>query len=339
MMRRRGEVPFVAVRVGRSNDPREVLSLARELKTIPATALGFVVLWEEFLLEVGDAMTGRIKGYSAEHIAAKLGWVGQPKKLIEALKNAGLLKTQRNVYFHPYWLQSITGQYARERAELREQWREAKRRQKEKNGDQEFLQDSFGKGEDVHPVSDRKTDINQLRDSAEPSPQPPPGGGGEKGSARWEWVQENHKRPRNSQACIKYLGAMTDENWALCQWVVEQARPGGALSLSRKKRALALDSYRFIANEAFLEFLPERRQKLEGQKRATAAAASVEPTKDKEATSIAFLIEQLNDPDLPDDKKTKLRTRWRDQNPDASPPWEQGPGAPGARGAARSAQA
>ena len=67
---RRGEVPFVAIRVGRSHDAKEVLGLAAELKIQRATALGFVALWEEFLLEVGDNLTGRVSGYKPHHLAA-----------------------------------------------------------------------------------------------------------------------------------------------------------------------------------------------------------------------------------------------------------------------------
>lgn len=326
MRSRRGEVQFVAVRVGRSNDPREVLSLALELKTNRATALGFVVLWEEFLLEVGDSLTGRIKGYTAAHIAAKLGWEGPPRRLLDALKNAGVLKTQRNVFFHPYWLQSITGQYARERAELRERWREEKKRQREPDQDPDVRTDSSGHGPDVRGVSVRKSDIDQLRESGAPAPQPPPQAGGEKGSARWEVVQALHKRPRNSRLCIRILDAMTEADWDQCRWVLEQHAKGG-LSHSLKKRALKLDSHKFLATEAYLEFLPERRKKLRDENQA-AQKGNVSPdVDDKVANSIAFLLSALADAELPEAKKEKLRAQWRHLNPNTPPPWENGGGA------------
>jgi hypothetical protein len=317
MRSRRGESQFVAIRVGRSNDPKEVLALAQALKTSRAEALGFVALWEEFLLEVGDALTGRLKGYTANHIAAKLGWQGNPRRLVDALKCAGVLKTQRNVFFHPYWLQSITGQYARERAELRERWREEKRRAKEK----EFQPESVGNGPDVRGGSIRKTDINQSTTSAGTSPQAPPGAGGELGASRWGWLLENHKRPSNSRRCMTILQAMDGETWDLVQWVVRESGAGGDLSSSHKKRALKLDTYRFLVTEAYLQFVRERRKKL-ATREAAKNGSTVEPVRDKLAASIAFVVEAMNDPDLPDDEKAKIRERWRTQNPDVTPPWE-----------------
>lgn len=333
---RRGEVPFVAIRVGRSNDPREVLGLSRELRIERATALGFVCLWEEFLMEVGDALTGRVKGYSHEHIAAKLGWKGPPKKLIAALHNAGLLNQQRNTYFHPYWSASITGQYALDRAEQRKKWRDAKRRGR--GGD--VQEDSSGHPVDVPPESHEKADIQKEMNDGGGGARPPapPARGGGVGASRWEWIRTHHERPNNSRGCVPILEAMDAETWALVQWVVDQARRGGALSSSRGKRALKADSYRFLRSELYLEFARERQKKLAEQK-IPKASASVEPVKDKLAASIAFILEQLNDPDLSEVDKEKARQRWRAQNPDVRPPWEDASGGPGAHEEARRAQA
>lgn len=326
---RRGEVPFVAIRVGRSNDPREVLGLSRELKISRATALGFVCLWEEFLMEVGDALTGRVKGYSHEHIAAKLGWEGPPKKLIDALHNAGLLNQQRNTYFHPYWAASITGQYALDRAEQREKWRLKKRAQREGDVPGESPGQSGDVQGDSLGTADIQKEMNDGGGSARP-PTPPARGGGV-GASRWEWIRTHHERPVNSRGCTSILEAMDADTWALVQWVVEQARPGGALSRSRGKRALKADSYRFLRSELYLEFDRERRKKL-AQENAPKPAPTVEAAHDKVAASIAFVLEQLADPDLSEEKKERARALWRKQNPDVTPPWEEGRGASGAHG-------
>ena len=333
---RRGEVPFVAVRVGRSNDPREVLSLARELKISRAHALGFVVLWEEFLLEIGDALTGRVKGYSVEHLAAKLGWEGKPRLLVDALKRAGLLKTHKSVFFHAYWASSITGQYARQRAEDREYWRLKKRAQREKDVPGE----SPGHEGDVQGDSRETADIKKERKKDNPgsAPPAPPGTGGELGAARWEWMRSHYERCVKSRRCVEILQAMTEDNWALCQWVITESARGGALYLSRKKRALRLDSHRFLATEAFLQFLPESRRNLEAQqRRSNGGSPTVEPINplDNTPAAIAFLLEQLSDPDLPAAQKTKIRHRWADRHPGETPPWE----APGGRSGAETAQA
>lgn len=333
---RRGEVPFVAIRVGRSNDPREVLGLARELKIPRAHALGFVALWEEFLLEIGDALTGRVKGYSADHIAAKLGWEGSPTKLVDALEHAGLLNKQKTTFFHPYWSSSITGQYAIDRAEQREYWRLKKRAQRAGDAG-DVPGESPGHRGDVPGTSQGTADIKKernggIRGSAPPAP---PGTGGELGATRWDWIQKNHKRPRDSRRCIPLLGALDDANWAMCQWVVTEAKPGGALSRSRKKRALALDSYRFLQNEAYLEFHAERVAKVAELERLSKNGSTVEPVQDKVAASISFVLERLSDPDVSAEKKEKLRRSWMDANPGETPPWE----APGPARGGENAQA
>ena len=330
---RRGEVPFVAVRVGRSNDPREVLGLARDLRVSRAQALGFVVLWEELILEVGDARTGRVRGYAADHIAGKLGWEGQPKKLIAALARAGLIASQRGVWFHPYWRQSITGQYAITKADFREQDRKRKadyrKGSKEDAGTSEDVpRTSTGRPEDIHARADINRSINGTNGAS--GPPLPPASGGSRGASRWEWMRTHHKRPANSAACTRYLELVTDADWEVCQWVVGFQK-GGAPSTSRgKKRVLGLDSHKFLATEAYLQYLPEWREKLRPQPAAPAAAALVESNVAKVAAddearlkaSIEFILTALGDPELPADEKAKLRDRWRRGHPATPPPWE-----------------
>jgi hypothetical protein len=322
---RRGEVPFVAIRVGRSNDPREVLGLARELRVQRAAALGFLALWEELILEVGDARSGRVHGYSAEHLAAKLGWEGPPRRLIDALKRAGVLTTHRGVLVHPYWSRSTTGIYARMRAERREEWRLKKRAQREADGAGDVPGDVSGtNGGPPHGVP-QKVQIDRSIDRGDRGsapPFPPAGGGGGPGSARWDWMRAHHKRPRNSAACIRLLDAMTEENWALCQWVVQMAAGGWPRSLSRKKRVGTLDSHRFLATEAFLELLPEWREKQEADQRPPRERSNVERPDDvREVAGIAFVLAQLADADLSDAEKNRIRDRWTKLHPDNPTPW------------------
>lgn len=343
---RRGEVPFVAVRVGRGQDPREVLGLAGDLKIDPPTALGFVVLWEEFVLEVGDALTGRVVGYTIKHLAVKLGWRGNPRRLADALRDAGLLQTHRSTLIHPYWRASTTGQYARERAEKREADRLRKRRARNRYADPGLGEDhvsddvtrtSGGQPRDSDGVggdSSGNPDINQRTNGARGAPAGapppgPPGTGGSLGAARWDWIRANHRRPANSRACVKYLGAMTEEDWALCQWVVALPARGLPGSSSGKKRVLRLDSHKFLATEAYLQFSPEWREKLVADKAPAPAKRSgnVEQVSDEDqrwTMAISFVLAQLADPDLTDDEKDDVRRKWRQRWPDRAPPWEQG---------------
>jgi hypothetical protein len=319
---RRGEVPFVAIRVGRSNDPREVLGLARELRIHRAHALGFLALWEELILEIGDAAGGRVRGYSAAHVAAKLGWEGPPARLIEALKRAGVLTQQRNVYVHPYWRDSPTGIYARMRSERREEWREKKAAQRAA-GSVDVPGDVSGTNGGRPPHVPQKTHTDRPIEGLPGTPPPyPPAGGGGPGFARWEWLQKHHPRPRNSQACVRLLDVMPADSWELVQWVVGLMGKPLPRSIGRKKRVLTLDTHRFLATEAFLELLPERREKLARDKQPPAVANVEQPAEAVRLTeSIAYVLAQLADHELSDDDKQKIRVRWMNMHPDTPAPW------------------
>jgi len=336
-MSRRGEVQFVAIRVGRSNDPRECLGLAIELKVERATALGYLALWEEMILELGDARSGRLpRGYTAAHIAAKLGWKQQPRRLIEALKRAGVLATHKSVFLHPYWKTSTTGSYALERARMRDYWRERQAQQRAAKHTEDVPGDTTESPPGVHETSSGTTDINQSTESGASPPPAPPRAGGSVGAARWEWVLKNHKRPANPEACTRYLGGLTDENWALVQWICGLPPGGGGLIPLWKKRVLRLDTDRLLAKGAFLQLRPEWVEKL-GQDQRTAARKSkpreaASPERELErsetekiaraAAAAPFVLAQLKDPGLSDAQREKVKARWRAAHPDVAPPWE-----------------
>lgn len=331
MRSRRGEVPFVAIRVGRSNDPREVLGLARDLGCSRATALGYVALWEELILEVGDATTGKIKGYSAPHIAAKLDWPGKPARLLEALRRAGLLASHRGVFSHAYWTSSVTGQYASDRAEQREHWRLQKQQQRA----QDVPKDVRETSDDVRETSSRTADIKKERKDNGASPPPdPPQAGGALGASRWRWLRENHKRPSGERLCLRYLEAMSEDDWALIQWLAKLPAGGGGLIPPWKKRVLKLNTHQLIAKQAYLEILPEWGEKLRQDRRpprgapaAVAAAASSDRSEEAKrlADSIAFVLTALADPTLSDSDKEAHRTRWVKAHPGEPAPWEAPP--------------
>ena len=336
MSARRGEVPFVATRVGRSNDAREVLGLAAELKIPRAHALGLLVLWEEMILSVGDALTGRIKGYTAMHIAVQLGWRGKADKLIAALSTAGVLGSHRGTFLHPWWKESITGGYAIARAEFREAEAERKRiaRARER-GEESGTSGGRPADKDGRPADkDRNPDINQVKTSAGQPPQPPGEPGGDQGASRWRWVLDNHPRARNSRACARYLDLMTQDDWALFQWVTDLARQGakgGASYSLSKKRVLKQNSHQILANEAFLEFRPEWLEKLAQDRRpkngtpALKVAPPVDEAAEKAARvshAVAFVLAQLEDRDLSEKARETAKARFRAAHPDVPPPWE-----------------
>jgi len=332
-MARRGEVPFVAIRVGRSNDPRETLAIARELKCSRATALGYVALWEELILEVGDAVTGRLpKGYAAQHIAAKLDFPGPPRRIVDVLKGAGLLGTHKTILLHPYWRSSTTGEYARDRAEQREYWRKRKAADRAAKERGDVSEMSNGHPVDVLETSHGTADIKKERNgmTAGQPPQPPAEGGGRLGASRWQTLSQIHPSPGNRRACTRYLELMSEDDWALCQWVLTPSEAGGAPNSLKKKRALRLDAHKFLATEAFGRFLPEWTAKRRAGDRPANGAGrpAVAPPVDLEAeraarasAALKFVLEQLEDDDLSEAEKASARARFAKAHPDIPPPW------------------
>jgi hypothetical protein len=346
-----GVVPFVAVALGRLKDPREVLDLADDLKIHPAQALGYLVLWEGFILEKGDGLTGKVKGYTPRHIARELGHAGDPAKLIAALKKAKVLAQQKGTFFVPGWLHTPTGQYASDKAETKEWERERKRirRAAERaaklaaaavppsNEDEAVPGTSPGQARDVPPMSPSRPDIEQKTrqekgNSGQAPPNPRASAGG-LADARWEWLQENHQRPSNPDGCKRILAGLSDEHWALVQW----AAPFSAVkpsdlprSLSRKKRLFARNTYQLLSRGAYLEIRPEWQAKLREEARPKAAPVPPEKRRAEKAADVAkneddalkFLITLLNDPDAPKAKQEKFKRLWIDQHPGQVPPWE-----------------
>lgn len=310
------------MRLGRLGDPREVEGLADDLKVRPVEALAYVLLWEEFILQVGDAVTGRVKGYRAKDIARKLTHTGPVEKLIRAMETAGILKRQRSTFYHPYWRETITGQYALTRAERREADRERKRRQRERDaqalaearaaafGETDVTRDTTVTAAGLPRDSTVSPEIKEERKKGTPGsgrPPGPPPGGGSLGFARWERVQELHNRPMNPSGCILMLEAMTDEQWALCLWVLENRDRERLSSLSRKKRAFGLDSYEFLRKSAFLQFRPEWSRKLAAPKEPDPKALAVNLEREREESRRRAIRELLEDPECPDTEKERQR--------------------------------
>lgn len=324
--KRRGEVNFVASRVGRSTDPKECLGLARQLGVEVPTALGYLILWEEFILEAGDGATGRLHGYTAAHIAAKLCWRGRPEKLIRALQDAGVLRRQRGTYLHAYWSQSITGHYARTRVEDREYWRVKKREQRDRDRLQALSErDAVPEMSTGHPgdVPGDKGDSpldgghKERKDIRTHPPDPPQSGGGSVGRERWRWIREHHKYPVNSGPCARYLEAMTPEDWALCQYVVlELARPGGG-DLSLKKRVRRLNSHKFLATEAYLQFQREWAEKQRPREIGELVARIEDVEQERRGSGRAFLLARLADPELTETERARARRQLAELYPEA----------------------
>ena len=273
-MMQRGEVGgFVAIRIGRANDVREVRSFSDFLGVSFHSAFFFLCAWEEWILEVGDARTGRVRGYTSQNLADKLTYRGDPRRLIKAMKRCGLLKIQRKTFIHPYWLETTTGRYALARVERR-QWeterkrdaREIARSARDGQGSVPPLSQGrpMGHVADSHGTTDREREREGRGDgSAAPPPDgsagppnPPPGGGGT-GAERWDWCLKHHPGPQNRRLCTPKLGRLAPEAWELFKFAVGAmgaSEPPMGTPLSLWKRARGMNLKRFLDDEVYFRF-------------------------------------------------------------------------------------
>ena len=256
-MSRRFEGSFVAVPLTRMDDPKEVIGLARDLKIETFGAVGLATMWEAFVLAVGDQKTGRVRGYTADQLAARLGWPPKrpARELIEGLKRAGLLKQERNRDFvHPYWENSTTGIYAAMREERRGGDRERKRAQRER----EMLEEVKDVTRDVR-VTNTESGHRSIEGHPDQNPPDPPEKGGA-GFARWENLKK--LRPLwcvDSRTCIRVLDDVSPAHWEMIEWFVRVALEpkwvGGPSS--SKKIVLANRNSRLLCTRAnYIKILP-----------------------------------------------------------------------------------
>jgi hypothetical protein len=123
---------------------------------------------------------------------------------------------------------------------------------------------------------------------------------------------------------------MAEEDWPMIQWLAELDPAALPRSLSRKKRVLALDTYKFLTNGTYLQFRPQWREKLRqettpkngSETRAKARAADTELEQQRKAGAMRFLLELLANPGEPEAKKERFRRQWLAENPGVRPPWE-----------------
>jgi hypothetical protein len=316
MNRRRGEANFVAVRCGFWNDPRLVGGLAHELGVTEGEAGSFVLRWEEFVLQVGDAVTGRVRGYRASHIAAAVGWKGKPDRLIAALKNAGVLGRQKGTFFHAFWTETVTGQYALRRARDRERHREEKA--------QGTPAESLGNVHNDSTESSGKNGEKESKDAGQP-PERPPEDRGAVAAERWDWLLKNAERPRNPRVCLPLLSSLDDGHWPLVQWVVGLSKQPNPSRYGRKRRVWGLQTDKFLREHAYLEFLSEWTAKQRpADDLAVERKRRLDSLAPKEAVKSAkeYLVAMLGDPDVDPPRKERAKEKWRAQNPSETPPWE-----------------
>lgn len=147
-------------------------------------------------------------------------------------------------------------------------------------------------------------------------------------SARWEWLRENAPNPQNPEVSRKLLGELSQEDWQTVQQAYGQLKvpAGGVGTPSRKKtRVLGWPTDLFLRKHAFLQF----RSKTPKPRPASAPVKVVEldPAQELETRLVqvdGYLMQLLNDPDVPEAKKQAAREKWlaTPENKGRRPPWK-----------------
>lgn len=244
-------------------DRPQLLKLVSLLRNDLAGAY-WVRCLELFMLH-GDRRGRLPKEYDALALAAKARYPGKPAVLFSAFRTAGLIVGGgRKPIAMANWQHSPAGRYA----ELRELDRSRKRAARRAKGEDVRPGTSDGQAEDIHRNSERKRE----RASADAPPSPPPAGG-DLGATRWEWLRQHAEIPKNSRVCTRHLATLSDEDWALVQWV-QGSRLRLAPLVGRKKRLLKHDTAKFLSESEWLAFSGEWKAELAKVERAKKRAAN-----------------------------------------------------------------
>jgi hypothetical protein len=246
----------VAAEVGFWTNPH-VLRLARELREPLAGA--YVLRLREFFLLHGRK--GTVRDYSAEDLAAAIGWPHQPAKLIKALTEVRVLGRRRSTWLYLGWFDTQTGRWVRE---LEEDAAAARARRERRRA--ELAEGGSGGGSDetasgdvarrratspaVAPTSGQK---EGRKEDAHPAPNPPQGGGAAP-SVPWETFRNAYPSERydNLPAAQRHWERLTPEEQAAAM----AALPAALLSMSRKKRVKWARIDRFVVDRGWERFGP-----------------------------------------------------------------------------------
>jgi len=327
---RRGEVPFVAVPLGRLDDPREVIDLADALKIHPAQALGYLVRLDAFVLKFGDAYTGKVKGYTSRHLAVELGHEGKPDKLVAALKKIKVLSVHRGTIGIVAWRESITGQYAARKAQDRDDW--ARQKVAQRAAARASALAAAGAPvvhPDVHPVSTwtggghppavhLDGGQKERKGQGRTDPPDPPLTRGELASRRWAEIDKTARNPNNPEGCKKFAERISEAEWAQCIWVLQGCPGGASRSSSRKTRILDRGAYEILRSGDWRRFRGEWEEKLRQDARPKNGHArppapppdAAADEAERKAAALLFVLHALADADVPTKKKAKIRAEY-----------------------------
>jgi hypothetical protein len=320
---------FVAIEDGLEDDPK-LLGLGKLLRVDRPHAVWYVLRLRRLILRSGDHIHGSLpKNITADDIASFLEFEGNSRRLVDALKRQGYLGYKKGRGFHyPAWKDTTTGRYVCRREEDR-RWHERDRQEKRSmlrpSGD--VRRESSEPSSDGLPTSERIRIASNETSGAERPPEPPPAGGGSSADERWAWLEKNAPTPQDREVCKRILTAMSPEDWALVQRAYGAAASPGASISKRNRRVLSWPTDQFLRKQAYLRFVSVGRPARTAPNRASRPepVETFDGLEQRLQGADKFLREMLQDPEVPENKKTEARSRWRadPQNAGRLPPWEE----------------
>jgi len=310
--RRRTIGQFIARPLNFHGNPK-VEKFCRRVKN--PLGVEYIMRWHDLIVSFGTA-DGRVRDFDADDIASYVGFTGNPRVLITAMKDLKELGRHRGVFFHPRWNETITGHYALKKVEERD------RSEKRRSGQTDESVRSDHDSTAVGPRSDRGvSDINKETGGSARPLAPPRGGGNwsKTTQKRWAWLLENHPTPQNPEVCKRYLEALGKDEWAHAQWALGEVRRPGTLYIGKKNTLRRAPSDVFLRKQLWLGI-----RRPNSEKPATNGVETQDPKKQAEHASaeakkaakdaaerhhavVRFLLAKLEDPEVRDAEKDKIR--------------------------------
>lgn len=325
---------FVAIESGLEDDPK-LLSMAKVLGVKREAAFWYVYRWRVLIVQQGMYLTGSLpKKYTAQDLASFVDFRGAPRRLIDAMKEAGFLSYRKGCgFFYPAWKDTVTGDFAADKE--RRRIGKAKKRADLKDGPPivpgqapDVPETSRDASPDQPGTSHGHPEERNERSEVGGPPGPPRAGGSSIADERWEWLLQNAPTPQNPDRSKKYLAVMSDIEWAVVRRAYGRLQESRS-SMSRKEirdlRVLSWATDKFLQEQAYLRFrvVDRPKRKAPEGERPVFVVTPADELKQRLAASDDFVLEFLGDPEQSDLAKEDAKRRWKavPENADRCPPW------------------
>jgi hypothetical protein len=275
-------------------------------------------------------LTGSLpKKYTAQDLASFVDFRGTPRRLINAMNEAGFLSYKKGRgFYYPEWKDTVTGDFAAQKEDQR--LRKVKERAERKKGPPLVsgqAPDVLGTSRDASLDQPRASDGHpeeRNQGSISDRPPEPPHAGGDLADARWEWLSQHAPTPQNRDGCKKLLAVMSESDWVLVTRAYSLAFEGASIS-PKDLRVLKWPTDRFLRQQAYLRFGVSDRPRRRARSGSLAAPplSPADELKQRLLHIDSFVTDLLGDPDQSESAKADAKRRWEEspENADRTPPW------------------